>query len=283
MDNVKNELLSNYLSNTKVNLSTASYNRCANEWGELDYMPSYSKFYFICDGEGWLKIGNQEFYPKPGQLFLLPEGVLQSYSVINNDPFLKYWCHFHIVTGDINLFNVIKVPFFKDVKDIDYVVGLFQKIILLYNSTELTAKLKLKSELYALISYFFDSTDENLISVRTSSKLTQLSSIVDYINNHLSEDITIQGISESAYLHPNSLARLFKEQMGISPSQYIHMKRIEKAKALLSSTDMLVSEVAYNAGFRDQFYFSKYFKTNVGFTPSEYRIVTQNQEKLQLI
>ena len=279
MDYNKNELLSSYLSNTKVNLSTASYNRCASEWRELDYIPSCSKFYFICEGEGWLKIGNQEFYPKPGQLFLMPEGVLQSYSVINANPFLKYWCHFHIVTGDINLFNVINVPFYKDVKNIDYVEGIFQRIITLYKSTELTSKLQLTSELYSLISYFFDSADENLVSVKTSSRLSQLGYILDYINSHLSEEITIQGISESAYLHPNSLARLFKEHMGILPSQYIHTKRIEKAKALLSSTDMLVSEVACMTGFKDQFYFSKYFKTNVGFTPSEYRTVTQNPSK----
>ncbi|MDG0791526.1 AraC family transcriptional regulator [Cohnella ginsengisoli] len=54
----------------------------------------HNKFYFITDGEGWLKIGDRELYPKPGRLALMPEGVLQSYPAIYDKPYTKYWCHF---------------------------------------------------------------------------------------------------------------------------------------------------------------------------------------------
>ena len=56
-------LLTNYLSNLQVELFMVNYNRCDTDWRDLDYTPDYSKFYFICEGEGWLKIGNEEYLP----------------------------------------------------------------------------------------------------------------------------------------------------------------------------------------------------------------------------
>lgn len=62
-------LLTNHLSNLQVDLFMVNFNRCDTDWQDLDYTPDYSKFYLICEGEGWLKIGDQEYYPAPGQLF----------------------------------------------------------------------------------------------------------------------------------------------------------------------------------------------------------------------
>lgn len=276
MDTSKKQLLANYLSNISIDLSLLSYTRCSPDWKRGNFIPPYSKFYYIREGEGWLKIGKQEFYPKPGQLFLLPEGVLQSYSTINTNTFLKYWCHFTAKTGDINLFSIVKVPYYIDVQDTKYVEEVFRRMMALRKSDELTAKLKLKAEMSMLISYYLDSVGQGEILLNPSTNLTQLGNILEYIDENLSEGLTIQGLAKTFFLHPNSLARLFKAHIGSSPMQYLHLKTIDKAKHLLSSTDLSINEVASAVGFKDQFYFSKYFKKSVGFTPSEYRVITQN-------
>ncbi|WP_369698838.1 AraC family ligand binding domain-containing protein [Paenibacillus pedocola] len=83
-----------------------------SDWRELDYIPDYNKFYFIQDGEGWLKIGDSEFSPTPGQWFLMPQGVQQSYSYTTETRFTKYWSHFSAKVGQNNLFDLLQTPYY---------------------------------------------------------------------------------------------------------------------------------------------------------------------------
>ncbi|MDG0791511.1 AraC family ligand binding domain-containing protein [Cohnella ginsengisoli] len=106
----RKRLLQMYLSNLQVNVTALGFNPVWSDWRGIDYTPDYNKFYFITDGEGWLKIGDRELYPKPGQLALMPEGVRQSYSAINDKPYTKFWCHFTAKIGTINLFDLIRLP-----------------------------------------------------------------------------------------------------------------------------------------------------------------------------
>jgi AraC-like DNA-binding protein len=65
--------------------------------------------------------------------------------------------------------------------------------------------------------------------------------------------------------------KLFKESTGESPNQYHLNLRLDKAKELLHTTNLNVTEVAYNLGFESVFYFSKLFKKKNGVSPKSYR------------
>ncbi len=281
MNNSKKQLLTNYLSNMAVELSTVALTKCPPSWRRMDDIPSYSKFYYILDGEGYLKIGKQEFFPKPGQLFLMPEGAVQSFSTISANTFLKYWCHFKVRTGNINLFSVINTPCYIDVKDAAFVEQIFSRLLSLKENKGLLTKFRMNMELSSLLSYFLENIPESQISVNTSAYFAPLSKIVEYIETHLSENITIRDLAKEIHLHPNSFTRLFKAHIGVTPIEYLLNKRIEKAKHLLSTTDISVQETASVAGFKDQFYFSKQFKKNVGYSPSEYKLLMQDNAAKQ--
>src|SRR5690554_6937091 len=134
-------MLENFFSNLHVNIIVSAFTKCPLTWRDIDYIPDYNKFYFICSGEGMLKVGTQEFYPKPGQLCLMPAGVKQSYSCISTNTFLKYWCHFTAKIGEVNIFDIIKTPFIVDVENKDLLETLFQKLIYYNNSSTLTSSL----------------------------------------------------------------------------------------------------------------------------------------------
>jgi ethanolamine utilization protein EutQ (cupin superfamily) len=85
------ELLKSYMYKLQASLISSAYTRCWDNWREIDYTPSYNKFYLIIKGEGWIKIGDKEYHPKPGELYLMPAGVKQSFSTINENHFEKYW------------------------------------------------------------------------------------------------------------------------------------------------------------------------------------------------
>lgn len=100
--------------------------------------------------------------------------------------------------------------------------------------------------------------------------------LLDYIENNLSEPITLDSLAEKVHFEKSHLAARFKEQWGISPIRYVNYLRIEQAKLLLATSDQSVTEIAEAVGFASIHYFSRYFKEKEGITPIEYR---QQQQK----
>lgn len=98
--------------------------------------------------------------------------------------------------------------------------------------------------------------------------------LTDYFN---SEDLikkglpTVQHISEKLNVSPNYLRGLLKVLTGQNTQQHIHDKLIEKAKEKLSTTDLSVSEIAYDLGFEHPQSFSKLFKTKTHLSPQGFR------------
>ncbi|WP_028667708.1 helix-turn-helix domain-containing protein [Runella zeae] len=96
----------------------------------------------------------------------------------------------------------------------------------------------------------------------------------DYFNDDdlISKGLpTVQYISEHLHVSPSYLRGLLKSLTGQSTQQLIHEKLIEKAKEKLSTTDLTVSEIAYELGFEHLQSFSKLFKTKTQLSPLEFR------------
>jgi AraC-like DNA-binding protein len=82
---------------------------------------------------------------------------------------------------------------------------------------------------------------------------------------------TVEYIAENLNVSPNYLSGLLKAHTGLSTQQHLHDKLIEMAKEKLSTTNLSVSEIAYELGFEHLQSFSRLFKNKVNFTPLEYR------------
>ena len=90
----------------------------------------------------------------------------------------------------------------------------------------------------------------------------------DLIKNRLP---TVQYVSDKLHVSPNYLRGLLKTLTGLNTQQHIHEKLIEKAKEKLSTTDLSVSEIAYELGFEHSQSFSKLFKAKTKLSPLEFR------------
>lgn len=105
-----------------------------------------------------------------------------------------------------------------------------------------------------------------------------LNRLEDLLNDHFSSnDLILKGlpavqlIAHELHVSPNYLSRLLKTLTGQSTQQYIHDKLIEKAKEKLSTTDLSVSEIAYELGFEHPQSFTKLFKNKTDLSPLEFR------------
>ncbi len=94
---------------------------------------------------------------------------------------------------------------------------------------------------------------------------------VEYLCSHLAEKTDLATLARACYMSVSRLAHLFREQVGISPQQYLEQQRILRARQLLDSTSRPIQNVAADVGFDNPFYFSLRFKKHTGVSPTEYR------------
>ena len=93
----------------------------------------------------------------------------------------------------------------------------------------------------------------------------------DLIDARYAEPLDVAAIARSAHASPAHLSRSFKKLFGETPHQYLLTRRIERAKHLLRTTDLAVTEVSLEVGFASLGSFSATFKRIVGTTPREFR------------
>src|SRR4051794_1866584 len=93
----------------------------------------------------------------------------------------------------------------------------------------------------------------------------------DLIDARYGEPLDVAAIARSAHASPAHFSRSFKKLFGETPHQYLLTRRIERAKHLLRSTDLSVTEVSLQVGFASLGSFSATFKRLVGSTPREFR------------
>lgn len=107
-------------------------------------------------------------------------------------------------------------------------------------------------------SKFFD------FRVRRSMRLMQ---------ENFTDDIEIDWLARQSGLSRPHFFKLFKRQMGITPNLYLSTLRAEQAIEDLMTTDKSVTDIGYDLGFSSQASFTRFFTSNVGIPPSDYRRV----------
>ncbi|WP_127533415.1 AraC family transcriptional regulator [Paenibacillus kobensis] len=99
----------------------------------------------------------------------------------------------------------------------------------------------------------------------------QIVKAIDYIEEHLEEPLTVEGLAERAGWTHEHFTRLFARHTGRTPREMIIQRRIERACQLLLYDETTVKEVAYAVGFSDENYFCRVFKSVKGVTATQYR------------
>lgn len=267
--------LRNVIANVQVSLSLAAYTKVNIKWRQMDFVPDFCRFYYIVDGEGCLEIDGISYYPKPGQLFVMPSGVKQSYYATDeHNTFGKHWCHFTAKIGDRDLFQLLGLPVLITPDDPERLIELFKELTMHYESEGFTAIIRQKSVLLEIIAMYLEkamATHSASRIVNEQHRMHQLHTVLNYIEQHLDEPITVPELAELVHFHPNYFIRHFHELVGMSPIQYINHMKMEKAMQVLLAEDGLpVSEAARSVGM-ELYYFSRLFKKHAGLSPTGYR------------
>ena len=133
-------------------------------------------------------------------------------------------------------------------------------MILLYKIKELLqshqVNIKSSSRAMELVNQFKIILNENFKSL---------------LENKTDKIISIKEIANQLNVHPNYLGNVIKDETGKQANHWIQNRTQAEAQALLKNSTKTISEIAYIFGFTDNTHFTKFFKKNIGITPSEFR------------
>lgn len=150
--------------------------------------------------------------------------------------------------------------------------NLINKIITICQSTSIfkdtLADLSLQELLVKIVQL---QTLKGVREKNTKINNPLLNLVVTLIRDNIKNKIELKQVARQAGLSTSSLYRLFKNEMGISPVEFVILEKIKLAKQYLSNKDIYIKNVSYEAGFEDSNYFIRLFKHYEGITPKQYQ------------
>lgn len=278
MINNSGNLTGRLLQNLTVTVTHAQLKNGYSGWSRTLETPAFNRLYFIDSGEGKVIINGVTYYPKPGQLMIMPAGSTQTTETSINDPYTRYFCHFDADIGEWPLFHSANKLYICDVPNPDSVRNIFTDMIEHFQKDDVLSVLRIQASLLNLIATCLESSDNSKVDFMNEFIQTgdqgKLAHVLQYIDQYLNKPIEIEELAELVHLHPNYFIPYFKKFMGVTPMYYVQQKRMEYAKKQLSYTDFSISDIAELVGM-ELAHFSKYFKKTLGVSPSAYRNSTK--------
>lgn len=249
---------------------------------------SFYKITFITHNNGRLKYGQDYYdYNEGSMLFLAPNQLVGS-----TDYNSKTYCYILLIHPDF----LLRHPLANKIKQYGYfsyssnealhLSDTEKEIILsIYRSMEQELNSRVDefsqevviAQIELMLSYVNRFYKRQFITRKAVNNdiLQKTEAILDaYLNNQqsLHKGVpTVQFLSAQLHLSPGYLSDLLRSLIGQNAQQYIHLKLIEKAKEKLSTTDLSISEIAYELGFEHSQSFSKLFKNKTKQSPLEFR------------
>ncbi len=224
----------------------------------------------VVSGRGELTVGSEKIVLIKGDCFFIDSRTPYCYKSSDTDPWEIMWIHFSGSTSQqyydyfiSDAKNIFRPRFFdKVVSAIDEVINVNEK-----KSPEteiITSKLIVDLLTDALTA----GSNDNEYDSALNHKLAAVSS---YIDDHFTEDLSLERLSSEFYISKYYLTREYKRIYGKTIFQHIITARINYGKKLLRFSDMSVEEVAHLCGFNDQSYFARQFKKAENLTCFSYR------------
>lgn len=231
-------------------------------------------YFIVLDGAGILQYDNENYAIKKGDCVFIDCRKKYSHKPLKEHLWHLKWVHFYGPTMD-SIYEKYLLqggrPYFHT-KELDNYSIMLQEV---YNIANLEHPLKdmmICEKLAGLLTLIMTENYRNeTISPEMVSVKAKLIDIKNYLDTHYAEKVSLSFLEQSFYINKYYLARIFKENFGISINNYLIQKRITEAKYQLRFTNKLIEEISHNCGMSDASYFNRLFKKVEGITPGQFR------------
>lgn len=223
----------------------------------------------VAAGSGVLHYGGRDYPLGAGQCFWVDCRRPHGYRSAPHDPWELRWVHFNgrSAPGFYQLFGD-DCPVFTPAdsaavaRHLDAVLRAAQRWD---TPAELNASAEIAALLAEIVTHKARAADPGALTAR------RLDEVRDYLIEHCTEELTLDGVAAQFYISKYYLARSFKRRYGETIIGCVNSARLDAAKQLLRYTDLTLGEIAAQCGFKEQSYFTRRFKEAEGQTATAYR------------
>lgn len=233
----------------------------------------------------------QTYTLEPGDIVIIPSGTVHSISAPEKG------CRF-VFMFEPNLFS--QIPGFNYVLSLitqpviisndtnselyQAEVSLLWELVEHYWSSEITKDLSIFSTILRFFAAFGENTAHSIPptlnnSSKAGSLVSRLSMVLDYLDTHYSENITLEEAANIACFSKFYFTRLFKQYTNQTFYDYLSTKRIKAAEQMLIIPNLPITEISLKSGFSSLSSFNRTFKRLKGCSPSEYRSLYSLENK----
>lgn len=128
-----------------------------------------------------------------------------------------------------------------------------------------------QSSIFEIWQYFYENAPIKGKFTFESDQITCIKSMMQYVHNNYSKNIKISDIAKYHSISEGTCNNLFNKYVHLSPINYVIEYRLQKAKELLDTSDLNMTEISNRCGFHSSSYFTEMFKKQYNMTPREYR------------
>lgn len=230
----------------------------------------YPQIFLSRSGEGEVIINGETVKILPDSVFYIPPFCPHEYHALSESWFLD-WISF---SGNqvIPLLEKWKLNKFTHIPncDVDRLRRIMTKTYYTLKSDKLYGNHYASAQLYDFLIEYRKIADNRLSSFYTAQTVA-LADVLQFIEEHYSEQIKLSDLAKIAGVTEQHLCRLFKKNFQLRPMEYLAQVRIQYAKDLLVYSDKSIGQISDETGFQDSSYFSVVFKRYENVTPGEYR------------
>lgn len=225
------------------------------DWELKEEAPTgYSRIYYVISGDLAYESAGERRALKPGRLYALPS--TEPYHV-RRDPAVDFTCtYLHMVFSQYRVNGLVEMEVPQN--------SCLDEMILTVQKAIAEKRIELLEQLVESFALFLKSSER---FVQNSRMLTR---VQQYIVGHISEEMTIEQLSQLFNYHPNYFIRLFRGETGYTPYQYIIQQRMQYALTQLN-LGLPNEAVCYACGYTDSSTFTRAFRKYYGVAPQKYR------------
>lgn len=267
--------------NPRILYILRSKNNCQTQ--NTYHTHEYIEFKYVISGSCTYNINETFYQVKKGDIIIINPGVSHGRVFSPGEEITE----FHIGFSSICIRNLPKgflipqdaCPVVSLTKYEHDLIKCYNEIISEQEKNEPGSDLILKSLVMKLIVIFLKETfyiensgNGSLLNSEYYNKADLVNAITSFINENYMKNISLDKISKYMYLSSVYISKVFKEETGESPINYLIKVRLNKAKELLETSNLSIKSIAESIGYNDAYYFSKLYKKYFGCPPSRHKI-----------
>lgn len=231
---------------------------------------SFDSFELFCVEEGSVELKNHSMTltAHPGQLVLLD--CYSPHSYYSKDGWACYWLHFD---GQVAraFYRRITEAYGSFLFSLDQYSPAFLHLMNIYECFRLSRPID-EAGISSQITSILNSILRGAPQVKKDLPAQEsVASAVTYISEHFRYPLSLNDLAQHAAVSPFYFTRVFRQETGYTPHQYIINTRIANAKFLLRTTEDSVKDIAIQTGWNSESTFCSAFRKSTGLTPSVYR------------